>query len=154
MFPLVSALVLEVGGQLSHGAIVAREYGIPAVLNVADATRLIRDGQTITVLPKEGACLRCVFVAPPPPGLVPSCSEAGILGGMAGIVGTIQAVEALKYLLGMKDLLTGRLLIVDAQAMHFRDVEVRRNPDCPVCGEHPTITDLVDYEQKACGIKR
>ena len=112
------------------------------------------DGQTITVKPGGSPCYRCIFIAPPPPGTVPSCSEAGILGGMAGIIGTIQAVEALKFLLGVEDPLYGRLLILDARSMRFRDVKVRRNADCPVCGEHPVITNLIDYEQKACGIKR
>lgn len=112
------------------------------------------DGQTMTVIPGECACYRCLFIAPPPVGAVPSCSEAGVLGGMAGIIGTIQAVEALKYLLGLKELLTGRLLVFDALAMRFREVKVNRNPACPVCGETPTISSLVDYEQKACEIKR
>ncbi len=112
------------------------------------------DGQTITVLPGQSACYRCLFITPPPLGAVPSCSEAGVLGGMAGIIGTIQAVEALKYLLGLRGLLTGRLLFLDARSMHFRDIAVKRNPDCPVCGDNPTVTDLVDYEQKACEVKR
>ncbi|MRR18175.1 MAG: molybdopterin-synthase adenylyltransferase MoeB [Deltaproteobacteria bacterium] len=112
------------------------------------------DGQTITVLPHESPCYRCLFIAPPPAGAVPSCSQAGVLGGMAGIIGTLQAVEALKYLLGLKELLTGRLLVFDALAMRFREVRVNKNPDCPVCGKNPTITSLVDYEQKACDIRR
>ncbi len=111
------------------------------------------DGQTITVLPGESACYRCLFTAPPPAGAVPSCSEAGVLGGMAGIIGTIQAVETLKYLLGLKGLLAGRLLMLNALSMRFREVTVRRKSDCPVCGENPTITGLIDYEQKACDIR-
>jgi len=111
-------------------------------------------GQTLTVLPHESACYRCVFIEPPPPGAVPSCSEAGVLGGMAGIIGTIQAVEALKYVLGIGNLLVNRLLTVDTLTMDFREVKVNKNPNCPVCGKNQTITSLVDYEQKACDIKR
>jgi len=110
------------------------------------------DGQTITVIPGS-ACYRCLFIAPPPPDAVPSCSEAGVLGAMAGVLGTIQATEALKYLLGLEGILAGRILVFEALSMSFRDLEVKRNPDCPVCGTHPTITDLIDYEQKACGLK-
>lgn len=112
------------------------------------------DGQTITVLPGQTACYRCVFNAPPPAGAVPGCSEAGVLGGMAGVIGTIQAVEALKYILGVGDLLTDRLLVFDALAMRFREVRVKRNPLCPVCGENPSITTLFDYEQKTCDLKK
>ncbi len=112
------------------------------------------NGQTITVLPGKSACYRCLFIAPPPAGAVPSCSEAGVLGGMAGVIGTIQAVEVLKYLLGLGDLLTDRLLVFEALPMRFREVKVKRNPACPVCGENPTIISLVDYEQKACDLKK
>ncbi len=112
------------------------------------------DGQTMTVLPGRTACYRCVFNAPPPVGVVPGCSEAGVLGGMAGIIGTIQAVEALKYLLGAGELLTDRILVFDALAMRFREVSVKRNPGCPVCGENPSITRLLDYEQKACDLRK
>lgn len=108
------------------------------------------NGQIITVLPGKSACYRCLFIAPPPVGAVPSCSEAGVLGGMAGIIGTIQAVEALKYILGIGDLLTDRLLVFEALSMRFREVKVKRNPDCPVCGVNPTITSPMDYEQKVC----
>ncbi len=112
------------------------------------------DGQTTTVLPGKSACYRCLFVAPPPVGAVPTCSEAGVLGGMAGVIGAIQAVEALKYVLGLGELLTDRLLVFEALSMRFREVKVKRNPACPVCGENPAITSLVDYEQKACELKR
>lgn len=110
-------------------------------------------GQTITVKPHDSACYRCLFIEPPPPGAVPSCSEAGVLGGMAGIVGTIQAVEAMKYLLGIGDLLTSRLLVFDALAMRFNTVSVKKNPKCPVCGNNPTVTALVDHEQTTCELK-
>jgi adenylyltransferase/sulfurtransferase len=112
------------------------------------------NGQTITVLPHKSSCYRCLFIAPPPAGAVPSCSEAGVLGGMVGIIGTIQAVEALKYLLGIGELLTDRLLVFEALSMRFREVTVKRNAACPVCGENPAITTLTDYELKACDLKR
>jgi len=101
-------------------------------------------GQTITVIPGETTCYRCVFPAPPPPGTVPSCSQAGVLGAVAGVMGTIQAVETVKCLLGVGELVTGRLLTFDALAMQFRSVKIKRNPRCPLCGEHPTITELID----------
>ncbi|MEN6396505.1 MAG: molybdopterin-synthase adenylyltransferase MoeB [Methanoregula sp.] len=112
------------------------------------------NGQMMTVKPRKSTCYRCVFKVPPPIGAVPSCAEAGVLGAMAGVIGTLQAVETLKYLLGVGDLLTDRLLIFDALPMNFREVKITRNPACPVCGEHPTITSLVDYEQKLCELKR
>ncbi|MEI8172683.1 MAG: molybdopterin-synthase adenylyltransferase MoeB [Deltaproteobacteria bacterium] len=112
------------------------------------------NGQTITVLPGKSACYRCLFVAPPPAGAVPTCSEAGVLGGMAGVIGAIQAVEALKYVLGLGEPLTDRLLVFEALSMRFREVKVKKNPACPVCGENPTITSLVDYEQKACELRK
>jgi len=105
------------------------------------------DGQAITILPGEGACYRCLFHEPPPPGLVPSCQEAGILGAVAGIIGLIQANEALKYILGIGKLLTGSLLVFNALDSSFRKVKVPMNPDCPVCGKNPTITKLIDYEE-------
>ena len=105
------------------------------------------DGQAITILPGESACYRCLFHEPPPPGLVPSCQEAGILGAVAGIIGLIQANEALKYILGIGKLLTGSLLVFNALDSSFRKVKVPMNPDCPVCGKNSTITELIDYEE-------
>lgn len=102
------------------------------------------EGQTLTVIPKETACYRCIFSAPPPPGAVPSCSQAGVLGVLAGVVGCIQATEAIKFLLGAGDLLVNRLLVYNALRMKFRDVPLRRNRQCPLCGEHPSITELKD----------
>lgn len=101
-------------------------------------------GQTITVLPGRTTCYRCVFSSPPPPGAVPSCSQAGVLGVLAGVVGAIQATEAIKFLLAIGDLLTDSLLVYDALAMRFRNVSLRRNRDCPLCGANPSITVLQD----------
>lgn len=104
------------------------------------------DGQAFTIIPGEGPCYRCIFEQPPPPGTVPNCSQAGILGAIAGIIGTIQATEALKIILNTGRTLQGRLLVVDALDMTFREVKIRRNTACPVCGDEPTITELIDYE--------
>lgn len=105
------------------------------------------DGQVMTILPSKSACYRCLFPESPPPGFVPSCQEAGILGSVAGIIGTIQANEVLKYILGIGELLSGKILIFDAFNSRFRQVKVPKNPECPVCGNNPTITELIDYEQ-------
>ncbi|HXC62089.1 MAG TPA: ThiF family adenylyltransferase, partial [Nitrospiria bacterium] len=110
------------------------------------------DGQAMTILPKQTTCYRCIFKNPPPQGLIPSCQEAGVLGALAGLIGTIQATEALKLILGIGNLLTDRLLTYDALGTRFREVKLRRNPKCPVCSEHPQITELMDYEQEACRI--
>lgn len=112
------------------------------------------DGQTMTVIPGATTCYRCVFSAPPPPGAVPSCSQAGVLGVLAGVVGCIQATEAIKFLLKIGDLLTNRLLVYNALKMKFRDVPVRRNRQCSLCGEHPSITGLRDEEAPvACDLR-
>jgi len=102
------------------------------------------DGQTITVIPDHTTCYRCLFGAPPADGATPSCSQAGVIGVLPGVMGTIQATEAIKYLLGSGDLLTERLLVYDALKMTFRNVPVRRNKNCPLCGNNPTITELKD----------
>src|SRR6202167_4572729 len=99
-----------------------------------------------------GPCYRCLYPEPPPPGLVPSCAEGGVLGVLPGIVGTIQAAETLKLIIGIGEPLVGRLLLFDALAMRFRELKLRKNPECPVCGGHPTITKLIDYEE-FCGIR-
>jgi len=99
-----------------------------------------------------GPCYRCLYPEPPPPGLVPSCAEGGVLGVLPGIVGSIQAMETIKLILGSGDPLVGRLLLFDALAMRFRELKLRKNPECPVCGEHPTVTKLIDYEE-FCGIR-
>ncbi|MFT5170501.1 MAG: molybdopterin/thiamine biosynthesis adenylyltransferase [Candidatus Marinamargulisbacteria bacterium] len=110
------------------------------------------DGQTLTHTPGH-ACYRCVFQTPPPKGAVPTCSQAGILGAVAGILGTIQAAEALRYLIGIGDLLTNRLLVMNAMNMKFRTVLIKRNPKCAVCGDNPTITELAEAEQVVCDLK-
>ena len=109
------------------------------------------DGQLFTILPHKGPCYRCLFAEPPPPGLVPSCQEAGILGAVAGTIGVMQATEVLKLILGIGEPLTDRLLVFNALRNGFREVKIRRDPNCPVCGEHPTIHALIDYEQ-FCGV--
>ena len=111
------------------------------------------DGQLFTVIPGETTCYRCIFGGPPPANAVPSCSQAGVLGGVAGVIGCLQATEALKYLLGVGELLTDRMLIFDALSMRFREAKFKRNPRCPLCGENPTITELRDEEQVACDLK-
>lgn len=102
------------------------------------------DGRVTTMIPKKSACYRCVFKTPPPPGLVASCQEAGVIGVLAGIIGTIQATEALKLVLGIGQPLTNRMLDFDARKTQFREIKVRRNPNCALCGEHPTMTELID----------
>lgn len=111
------------------------------------------DGQLITVIPDESACYRCIFPAPPPPGAVPTCAQAGVLGVLAGTVGLLQATEAVKYLLGIGDLLTDTLLTYNALKMDFRKVSLSRNPDCPICGNKPDITELRDEEPVLCDVK-
>jgi adenylyltransferase/sulfurtransferase len=108
------------------------------------------DGQVLTILPQKGPCYRCIFREPPPPGAVPSCQEAGVLGAVPGIVGAIQATEAIKIILDKGNLLVGRLLLIHALDMSFRVVNTRKDPRCPVCGQEPTITSLIDYEE-VCG---
>jgi adenylyltransferase/sulfurtransferase len=98
-----------------------------------------------------GPCYRCLYPEPPPPGLVPSCAEGGVLGILPGLLGVIQATETIKLILGIGEPLIGRLLLVDALGMSFRTLKLRKNPDCPVCGTHPTVTELIDYNQ-FCGI--
>ena len=110
-------------------------------------------GQVFTIKPGEGPCFRCIFREPPPAGAVPNCAEAGVLGVIAGTIGVIQATEVLKYILGLGDLLVGRLLNYDALSMKFREIKLSKNPDCPCCGENATITELQEYELPACQIK-
>jgi len=111
------------------------------------------DGQAITISPGKSACYRCLFPEPPPPGLIPNCQEAGILGAVAGVIGTIQANEVLKYILGIEGLLEGKLLVFNALNSSFRQVRVPQDPKCPVCGENPTVRQLIDYEE-FCSLRK
>jgi adenylyltransferase/sulfurtransferase len=110
------------------------------------------EGQASVFATAQGPCYRCLYPEPPPPGLVPSCAEGGVLGILPGLVGVIQATEAIKLILGKGESLAGRLLLVDALNMRFRELKLRKNPECPVCGANPTVTELIDYQQ-FCGIK-
>ena len=110
-------------------------------------------GQLMTYVPGKGPCYRCVFPTMPPKDAVPTCRQAGVLGVMGGVIGTLQATEALKYILGIGDLLTGYLLTYDALTMTFRKIKIPRNPNCGICSDHPTITELIDYEQLACDLR-
>ena len=119
------------------------------------------EGQASVFATREGPCYRCLYPEPPPPGTVPSCAEGGVLGILPGLVGIIQATEVIKLILGKGEPLVGRLLLVDALAMRFRELKLKKNPECPVCGAHPTVTALIDYQefcgvaayQQFCGIK-
>lgn len=110
------------------------------------------EGQATVFDGRTGPCYRCLYPEPPPPGMVPSCQEAGVLGVLPGFVGTIQALEAIKLILGIGDSLIGRLLLFDALGLELREVKVRKDPSCPLCGEHPTLTELIDYEA-FCGLR-
>jgi adenylyltransferase/sulfurtransferase len=110
-------------------------------------------GQTLTILPGETACYRCLFNAPPPANAVPSCSQAGVLGVLAGVIGTIQATEAIKYILGQGELLTNRMLTYDALTMKFRDIHAKKQKGCSLCGENPTIHELHEVVQPVCDLK-
>jgi sulfur-carrier protein adenylyltransferase/sulfurtransferase len=110
------------------------------------------EGQVSIFATQEGPCYRCLYPEPPPPGLVPSCAEGGVLGILPGLVGVMQATEAIKLILGSGDPLIGRLVLVDALAMRFRELKLKKNPDCPVCGKNPTVRELIDYNE-FCGIR-
>jgi len=109
------------------------------------------EGQVSVFWAAKGPCYRCLYAEPPPPGLVPSCAEGGVFGVLPGVVGSIQATEAIKLILGRGDTLVGRLVLFDAMTMKFRELRLKKNPDCPVCGANPTIKELIDYEA-FCGI--
>ncbi|HVQ35890.1 MAG TPA: molybdopterin-synthase adenylyltransferase MoeB [Pyrinomonadaceae bacterium] len=110
------------------------------------------EGQASVFWAEKGACYRCLYPEPPPPGLVPSCAEGGVLGVLPGIVGAIQASETIKIILGAEDILVNRLVLFDAWQMRFRELKLRKDPACPVCGENPTVTKLIDYEE-FCGLR-
>ena len=117
---------------------------------LVDGSILLFDGQATVYLPGKG-CYRCLFPEPPPPGEVPSCAEAGVLGMLPGLVGSIQATETVKLIVGIGQSLASRLLLIDALDMEFRTVKLRRQADCPLCGDNPTVTELIDYEA-FCGV--
>jgi len=110
------------------------------------------EGQASVFATKDGPCYRCLYPEPPPPGLVPSCAEGGVLGVLPGVIGVIQATESIKLITGIGEPLIGRFLIYDALRMRFRELKLRKDPDCPVCGTHPTVKKLIDYEQ-FCGLR-
>jgi MoaD family protein len=116
---------------------------------LVDGSVLLFDGHATVFLPGKG-CYRCLYPTPPPPGMVPSCAEAGVLGALPGVIGCIQAIETIKLILGVGESLSGRLLLFDALSMEWRTVRIHRDPDCAVCGDHPTVTALIDYEE-FCG---
>lgn len=111
------------------------------------------EGQVTVFKPKEGPCYRCLYPEPPPPGLVPNCQEGGVLGVLAGIIGNLQVVETLKLILGQGETLIGSLLLYDALKTEFRKLKLKRDPNCPICSDTPTITELIDYEE-FCGLSR
>jgi adenylyltransferase/sulfurtransferase len=112
---------------------------------LVDGTLFRFEGRANVFLPGKG-CYRCLFPSPPPPGAVPSCAEAGVLGAMCGVIGTIQAVETIKLILNLGDPLVNRLMLFDSLSMEFREVKIPRDPSCPLCGDNPTIHELIDYE--------
>src|SRR5439155_275761 len=109
------------------------------------------EGQASVFYAKQGPCYRCLYAEPPPPGLVPSCAEGGVLGVLPGIIGSIQAMETIKLIVGAGEPLIGRLLLFDALKLQFRELKLAKDPDCPVCGPRPSVTALIDYEA-FCGI--
>lgn len=162
---VTAANIRDIIGDLDYDFIIDGTDNFPAKFLINDACVLLKkpfshagiirfQGQTITYVPGESPCYRCVFNEPPPKDAVPTCRQAGVLGVMGGVIGTIQATEALKYLLGVGELLTGYLLTYDALTMTFRKIRVPHNRHCKICGEQPTITELVDYEQPTCDFKR
>ena len=157
-FPLTSDNALEVIGQYDIVVNGADTFQARYLVNDAcvllkkplvDGSILLFEGQSTVYLPGQG-CYRCLFPAPPPPGMVPTCAEAGVLGALCGLVGSIQASETLKLILGIGQSLNGRLLIIDALAMEPRLFKIRRDPNCVVCGDNPTVTELIDYDE-FCG---
>ena len=158
---LTSENAFEILGQ--YDVVIDGSDNFPVRYLVNDATQMLEkplvygsiyqfEGQASVFMPgKDTPCYRCLFPQPPPPGAVPSCAEAGVFGVLPGIIGSIQAVEAIKLILGAGDPLVGRLLLFDAMDMEFTTVKLRWDPDCPVCGKEPTVTELIDYEV-FCGL--
>jgi adenylyltransferase/sulfurtransferase len=143
---LVSKYDVIVGGVDNFPArYLLNDACVMAKKPLVEAGILKYDGMIMTIKPYEGPCYRCIFPEPPPPGTVPTCSEAGILGALAGVMGSMQAFEALKLLLNIGEPLVGQMLMFEGLRGQFRTVEWDRNPKCPVCGDHPTITSLTEY---------
>jgi len=152
--PITSDNSMEIIGQYDYIINGADNFAARYLVNdtchflkkpLIDGSILLFDGQVTVYLPGEG-CYRCLYPSPPPPGMVPSCAEAGVLGALCGTVGTIQATEVLKLILGVGESLRGRLLLYDALAMEIRQVRIRKDPHCVLCGEDPSVTELIDYE--------
>ncbi len=154
--PLTSANALEI--LKDYDVIIDGTDNFPTRYLVNDACVLLGkpnvygsifrfEGQLTVFYAKEGPCYRCLFPEPPPPGLVPSCAEGGVLGVLPGTIGTLQATEAIKLIIGIGKPLIGRMILYDGLDMTFDTIKLRKNPACPVCGEHPTLTHLIDYEQ-------
>jgi adenylyltransferase/sulfurtransferase len=152
--PLTSDNSMEIIGQYDYIINGADNFAARYLVNdtchflkkpLIDGSILLFDGQVTVYLPGQG-CYRCLYPAPPPPGMVPSCAEAGVLGALCGTVGTIQATEVLKLILGVGESLQGRLLLYDALAMEIRQVRIRRDPECVLCGDNPSVTELIDYD--------
>ncbi len=152
--PISSENAMEIVGQ--YDIVVNGSDNFPTRYLVNDTCYLLKkplvdgslfrfEGQATVYLPGQG-CYRCLFPAPPPPGAVPSCAEAGVLGAMCGVIGTIQAVETVKLILNLGRPLVNRLMLFDSLDMEFREVKIRRDPNCPLCGDQPTIHELIDYE--------
>lgn len=152
--PITSDNAMEIIAQYDYVVNGADNFATRYLVNDAsyllkkpliDGSILMFDGQATTYLPGQG-CYRCLYPAPPPPGMVPSCAEAGVLGAMTATIGSIQATEILKLILGVGEPLVNRLLLYDALSLEFRIVKIRRDPNCPLCGDNPTIHELIDYE--------
>ena len=152
--PITSDNAMEIIGQYDIIVNGADNFAARYLVNDAcvflkkplvDGSILLFDGRATVYLPGEG-CYRCLFPEPPPPGMVPSCAEAGVLGALCGIIGSIQATETLKLILGIGESLSGRLLLIDALSMEVRRLKIRRDPKCVVCGDNPTVTELIDYD--------
>lgn len=157
--------IKDIIGDQDYDFIIDGTDNFPAKFLINDAAVLLKkpfshagiirfQGQTLTYVPGEGPCYRCIFQNPPPPDAVPTCRQAGVLGVMGGIIGTIQATEALKYILGIGDMLAGRMLTYDALKMEFRTIQLKERGDCQVCSSHATIKELIDYEAAACDLKQ
>jgi molybdopterin/thiamine biosynthesis adenylyltransferase len=161
---VTSANILDIIRDRDYNFIIDGTDNFPAKFLINDACVMAKKafshagiirfrGQTMTYVPGQGPCYRCVFKNPPPPDAVPTCKQAGVLGVMGGVIGTLQATEAIKYILDLGNLLTGHLLTYDALTMEFRKVKLAREKNCPICGENPTITKLIDYEEAPCDLK-